>query len=85
MRLLYTGEYDPASRSPWPVFKEFFDKDIPKYVILSHTRGSDEVTYQDLKLVAAQCDVAVPYYISGSKGYQKVRQCCQLARGDGFD
>ncbi|KAL7628448.1 hypothetical protein AAE478_002651 [Parahypoxylon ruwenzoriense] len=28
--------------------KEFFDQDIPKYVILSHTWGKEEVTFKDL-------------------------------------
>ena len=29
------------------VLQEFFENEIPSYAILSHTRGLEEVTYQD--------------------------------------
>ncbi|KAI0113646.1 heterokaryon incompatibility protein-domain-containing protein [Nemania sp. FL0031] len=58
---------------------EFYGKDIPPYVILSHTWGPDEVTFQDLQ--------RVPYWTDETtrkRGFSKIGLCCQLARQNGF-
>jgi hypothetical protein len=54
---------------------EFFDDQIPLYVILSHRWEGAEVTFQDLN--------------NGTgvqmKGYAKILRCCVQARKDGFE
>jgi hypothetical protein len=51
------------------MLEEFIGHDIPDYAILSHTWGTDEVSYQD--------------YLSGAhkakKGYRKIQKTCELA------
>lgn len=55
--------------------KEFIGSQIPKYVILSHTWGDEEVTFQDMQdLDQARL----------KKGFQKILGCCDRARTDGF-
>lgn len=61
MRLLHTSKL---------TFKEFFDNRIPKYCILSHRWGNDEVSYHDF--LAG---------LKGGSGYRKIRAACQLASG----
>jgi len=50
--------------------ESFIGQDLPKYMILSHTWGQDEVSFEDLK--------------NGShitkKAYPKIRETCRLAR-----
>ena len=53
---------------------EFFDADIPKYAILSHTWGKNEVTFQDLDRARAE----------GPASYDKIARCCALASSRGF-
>ena len=53
---------------------EFFDADIPPYVILSHTWGKNEVTFQDLGRVRSE----------GPQAYSKIAACCALASSRGF-
>lgn len=53
---------------------EFFDADIPKYAILSHTWGKNEVTFQDLDRARAK----------GSKAYSKIACCCVIASSRGY-
>lgn len=65
MRLLNTSTLN---------LKEFV-RDIPPYVILSHTWGEGEVQFDDISKPHAQ-------YMPG---YQKILSCCQRAREDGFD
>lgn len=55
-------------------FEEFFDTQVPKYAILSHRWGDDEVTLQDFRKGRKR----------DSQGYAKIRQCCDLADGRGF-
>lgn len=65
---------------------EFFDDEIPRYAILSHTwdRGQ-EVSFQDLQLVNKSKaehgfpDVAFGHITSRS-GYDKIVRCAKLAR-----
>ncbi|KXH34496.1 HET domain-containing protein [Colletotrichum simmondsii] len=53
--------------------QEFF-VDVPRYVILSHTWGNDEVTFQDLDR---------PYHIK-KRGYAKIDGTCSLAARNGI-
>lgn len=53
---------------------EFFDKQIPRYAILSHTWDTKEVTFQDMH---------APAYRSKA-GWSKIECCCRLARADGI-
>lgn len=50
--------------------KEFFDDALPKYAILSHTWGKEEVSYHDLR----NGDYG------NMKGYAKIKECCSIAR-----
>lgn len=54
---------------------ENFVRDIPLYVILSHTWGDEEVTFDDIDKPYAQ----------DMLGYQKIEGCCRQAVKDGFD
>ena len=56
-------------------FGEFFDSQIPKYAILSHRWGDDEVTFQEFRKGKKQ----------EGQGYAKIRRCCALAENRGFD
>ncbi|KAI1157719.1 hypothetical protein F5B18DRAFT_643895 [Nemania serpens] len=47
---------------------------IPPYAILSHTWGSEEVTYKDLEQEIGQHKI----------GYENIRFCGQQARRDGL-
>ena len=68
MRLLHTSTLK---------FREFFGDDIPKYAILSHTWGEEEVSFQKL-----QQDE--PEELDKLRGYRKIKDCCKLADSDGF-
>jgi hypothetical protein len=50
---------------------------IPKYAILSHTWGENEVTYKDM--------VKRPNEAALKRGYQKIKACAQQALTDGLD
>lgn len=54
---------------------EFFNEKIPQYVILSHTWGQDEVTFQDMQNLEKA---------KGKKGFGKLEGCCKKAQSDGF-
>jgi len=54
---------------------QFFDRAIPKYVILSHTWGQDEVTFEDIQDLAKA---------KMKSGFSKIEKCCERARLDGF-
>jgi len=54
---------------------QFFDRDIPKYVILSHTWDQDEVTFEDIQDLAKAKKKAC---------FSKIEKCCERARLDGF-
>ena len=55
--------------------REFLGRDTPKYVILSHTWGPEEVTFQDLKDIESA---------RTKKGFHKLEGCCNKAKSDGF-
>lgn len=60
------------------VLKEFFDNDIPRYAILSHTWGSseDEVTFKEMRKHRNIAEM--------KKGFAKIQNCCLKAVQDGF-
>ncbi len=55
-------------------FEEFYDGQIPDYVILSNRWGDDEVTFQDFRKGRKQY----------GQGYAKIIQCCNVARSRDF-
>lgn len=56
---------------------EFIADEIPPYAALSHTWGSDEITFEDIKH-------RQPYPAS-KEGWAKVIKCCQQAIEDGIE
>jgi hypothetical protein len=54
---------------------EFIGRGIPKYVILSHTWGQEEVTFQDFQDLEKA---------KKKRGFQKLERCCRRAQSDGF-
>ena len=56
------------------LFEEFFGTQVPKYAILSHRWGDDEVTLQDFRKGRKR----------NGQGHAKIMQCCALAKGRGF-
>jgi len=60
-------------------FEEFMnEKTIPKYAILSHTWGAEEVTYQDM------CD-GLSQTVQQKTGFTKIRLACQQAKAEGLE
>lgn len=51
-------------------FEEFQGEKIPKYAILSHTWGDDEVMFEDFHSPSAR----------GMAGYEKIVSTCRLAK-----
>lgn len=56
-------------------FQEFFDSDIPRYAILSHRWGSDEVTFKDFKRISQR----------GRASFTKIEFCCKQALHDHYE
>jgi hypothetical protein len=54
--------------------EEFPDNGIPGYVILSHTWGDGEVSFQDMQ----------GGNVEKREGYSKIQGCCNKAAADGF-
>ncbi|RYP78366.1 hypothetical protein DL771_000551 [Monosporascus sp. 5C6A] len=73
MRLLRTR---PVVMESSLELEEFFDNEIPRYAILSHTwiKG-EEVTFQDIQKSRYE----------RKKGFAKILGCCARALGDGYD
>ncbi|KAE9968195.1 hypothetical protein BLS_005978 [Venturia inaequalis] len=71
MRLLSTHDLT------FLTFKEFFDEDRPPYTILSHTWGSDEVTFKEMNKLEAGTQ--------NKAGYQKILECAQVSKERGFE
>ena len=69
MRLLHTSTIK---------LSEFYDDEIPKYAILSHTWGKEEVSLHDLQ----NQKVA---RLNRLEGYQKIKACCALAAKSGYE
>ncbi|KAF2092401.1 HET-domain-containing protein, partial [Rhizodiscina lignyota] len=53
---------------------EFSGEDIPKYAILSHTWGQEEVSFQQIRDPIAR----------KMAGFKKIRSCCEQALQDGL-
>lgn len=67
MRLLDTRTCQP---------KEFVtEENVPRYAILSHTWGDDEVTYQDM----------MAPNVEQKLGYKKIKFGCEQSIKDGID
>ncbi|KAF1850392.1 HET-domain-containing protein [Cucurbitaria berberidis CBS 394.84] len=54
--------------------EEFLQRQVPEYVILSHTWEEEEVSFQDMQSGSAHA----------KKGYAKIKSCCKKAAEDGF-
>ena len=54
---------------------EFIGSQIPPYAILSHTWDKEEVSCQELSAGTAV----------EKKGFEKIKRCCEIAAGDGFE
>ena len=57
--------------------EEFIDNDVPPYAILSHTWAKEEASFQEMQ----SCDEIV----RKKEGYNKIKQCCEIAKSDGFN
>ena len=66
MRLLHTKDLE---------FQEFYDKQIPKYVILSHRWIGNEVTYAEFYDPKAR----------ERPEFAKIKNCCSFAENHGFE
>ncbi|KAM7209956.1 Heterokaryon incompatibility protein (HET) domain containing protein [Rhypophila decipiens] len=63
---------------------EFFS-DIPSYAILSHTWGSEEITFQDLSETHLHPNSSLSATTRNRKGYRKIVDFCNKTRADDFD
>ncbi|KAL7923796.1 HET protein [Trichoderma austrokoningii] len=54
--------------------KDFDDNNLPKYAILSHRWGDDELTLQDVERGT-----------TAKEGFKKVQQSCDMAKREGID
>ncbi|OHF03700.1 HET domain-containing protein [Colletotrichum orchidophilum] len=63
--------------------EDFFDSDLPKYAILSHTWGTDEVTFQEW-LLWQEDDLGSRKRIHSKRGFQKISNTCRIARQEGI-
>jgi hypothetical protein len=66
MRLINVHDYS---------ITEFIGQNIPLYAILSHTRGADEVSFQDMQSISAARQ---------KEGFKKINFCCEQAKRDGL-
>ncbi|WYZ42675.1 hypothetical protein EsH8_VI_000374 [Colletotrichum jinshuiense] len=55
----------------------FPDNAVPPYTILSHTWGSEEVSYHDM--------LNPTHKVKSSRGYQKIRACAKVSRDMWYD
>lgn len=67
MRLLNTSTFQ---------LEEFHGSGTPEYIILSHTWGTEEVTFQEIQ------EVPLP---SHKRGHLKISKCCAQAVRDGYE
>jgi hypothetical protein len=81
MRLLRTGPYEPGHEKLELI--EEFSQDIPRYAILSHTWGRDEVTFEHVRNGTAHKHEAYGKVISAMKqaaldghDYIWIDSCC---------
>ncbi|KAI1809600.1 heterokaryon incompatibility protein-domain-containing protein [Poronia punctata] len=71
MRLLNTTTLELASFSGEP-----FELDFPRYAILSHTWGDDEVSLEDIRNLEIARE---------KRGFEKIAKCCQTAVAEGLE
>ena len=64
MRLLDTSNFK---------LREFIGDEVPRYAILSHTWGEEEVSYQGLSGAR------------NTEGFQKILRCCELAKSKDYE
>jgi hypothetical protein len=57
--------------------QEFFDADVPRYAILSHTWESEEITFQEM-----MTPTSATY---NKKGYHKILSTCREASSYGLE
>lgn len=55
----------------------FYDEQVPKYAILSHTWGEEEVTFADIQDPTSDRTTSLA-------GFDKIRRTCEQARADGY-
>mgnify|MGYP001171526069 CR=1 FL=1 len=60
---------------------EEFTGRIPPYVILSHTWGKDEVSFEDLNRMRSKDKLAT----AKPDGYKKLEGCAKRAAQDGYE
>ncbi|KAI1288641.1 heterokaryon incompatibility protein-domain-containing protein [Xylaria venustula] len=60
---------------PTMIIQEYQGENIPRYAILSHTWGKDEVSFSDFQEGKGP----------KMQGYQKILGCCKQAKSDGLD
>jgi len=58
--------------------EEFFPGNIPRYAILSHTWGKEEVTFHEMRF-SARADVIQ------KSGFKKIAQCCEQSLRIGIE
>lgn len=74
-------------------FSEFAETQLPRYAVLSHTWGDEEVSYLDLLYLSSDLPASTAGLVQAllskspkdSQGFGKVQECCQLARNRGLD
>lgn len=66
---------------------EFFEGTTPRYAILSHTWGDEEVTLQDLQKFHDDSEhrPSFDHPVALRAGYRKIKGCCDRALQDGID
>lgn len=73
--------------------RDFFDTQKPKYSILSHTWGSDEISYLDFLLLTSNASSTSAGLVQmllrsprkDSQGFRKVEAACKFAQSRGFE
>ncbi|KAI0441150.1 heterokaryon incompatibility protein-domain-containing protein [Xylaria telfairii] len=63
--------------------KDFLEGKQESYVILSHTWGNEEVSFQDLERY--HTDQSFAEALSLREGFKKITHCCETAFEEGFD
>jgi Heterokaryon incompatibility protein (HET). len=58
---------------------------IPPYVILSHTWGKNEVSFEDLNCRGSKAELAAKLATCKPDGYKKLEGCAKRAAQDGYE
>ena len=61
------------------LLEPFYGSNIPRYAILSHTWGTEEVALQEFQAASKTQDAS----IIQREGYRKILSTCERARNDG--